>query len=178
MKNSFRVAVRVKAMAQLFQFAAQFLMVVDFAIKYNGDVTIFREDGLVAGPEIDNLEPSCPHRAETRLEHALLVRAAVNQGSGGVSNAIGIRCPMFVGETDDSTQVPAPLRFLEFGLQLSPARGGMNSAKPGVCQRFRLKNNPNLSTTNNQKVGANLLAGLELRLFRYANWSARITAGP
>ena len=72
---------------------------------------------------------------------------------------------MFVGETDDSTQVPAPLRFLEFGLQLSQIRG-RDSAKPGDCQRSRLKNNPNLLTTNNQKIGANVLMGF--RLFRYA----------
>src|SRR5580692_6815655 len=107
-------------------------MVVDFAIKNDGDVTIFRQDGLVAGTEIDNLEPRCAHRAKTRLKHALLVRPAVNQGSGGVSNAIGIRCPMFVGETNDSTQVPAPLRFLEFGLQLSQIRGGVTPQSRGL----------------------------------------------
>jgi hypothetical protein len=33
----------------------------------------------------------------------------VNQRGGGLPDAIGIRCPTFVGETDDSTQVPAPL---------------------------------------------------------------------
>jgi hypothetical protein len=53
-----------------------------------------------------------------------LIRPAVYQRSGGVSNAIGIRCPMFVGETNDSTQVRTPLRFLEFGLQLSQIRAG------------------------------------------------------
>jgi hypothetical protein len=79
---------------------------------------------------------------------------------------------MFVGETDDSTQVRAPLRFVEFGLQLSQIRGG---AKPGDCQRFGLKNNPNRLTTNNQKVEVNLLVGLGLFLFRYA---ISLTAGP
>ena len=71
---------------------------------------------------------------------------------------------MFVGETDDSTQVPAPLRFLEIGLQLSQSRR-RDSAKPGDCQRFRLKNNPNLLTTNNQKIERTCMG---FRLFRYA----------
>jgi hypothetical protein len=102
----------------------------------------------------------------------------VNQGSGGVSNAIGIRRPMFVGETDDSTQVLAPLRFLEFGLQLSRARGGVTPQNRRDCQRFRLKNNPNLLTTNNQKMAANLLVGLGVASLQIRDRSAHITAGP
>jgi hypothetical protein len=82
---------------------------------------------------------------------------------------------MFVGETDDSTQVRAPLHFLEFGLRLSQIRG-RDSAKPADCQRFKLKNNPNLLTTNNQKIRANLLdwgcVSSDTRSI------SRITAGP
>ena len=84
-------------------------MVVDFAVEHDGYIAIFRQDRLITGAEVNDLEPRCPYRAHARLEHALLVGAAVNQGSCGVPNAIGIRRPTFVGETDDSTQVPAPL---------------------------------------------------------------------
>jgi hypothetical protein len=40
---------------------------------------------------------------------------------------------MFVGETDDSTQVRAPLRFREFGLQLSQIRAGMTPQNQGIA---------------------------------------------
>ena len=93
-------------MAESFQFGSQFPMVVDLAIEDDGHVAIFRENGLVPGTEIDNLEPGRSERAEARLKHTLLVRATVKQCGGRIPNAIGIRCPMFVGETDDSAQVP------------------------------------------------------------------------
>ena len=96
-------------MAECFQFAAQFLVVVDFAVEHDGDIAIFRQNRLVAGAEVDDLEPRRAHGAEARLEHTLLVRSAMNQRGGGVPNAIGIRHPIFVGETNDSTQARAPL---------------------------------------------------------------------
>ena len=93
-------------MAAFFQFSPQFQVVVDFAIEHDGDVAIFRENGLVTGTEIDNFEPGRSERAEARLKHTLLVGAAVKQCRGRIPNAIGLRRPMFVGEADDSAQVP------------------------------------------------------------------------
>ena len=81
-------------------------MVVDLAIEHDSDVAIFGENGLVSGTEIDNLEPGCPQRADARLKYALLVGATMKQCRGRIPNTIGIRRPMFVGETDDSAQVP------------------------------------------------------------------------
>jgi hypothetical protein len=44
-------------MAGLFQFASQFLVIIDFTIEHNSHIAIFRQDRLVAGTEVDNLEP-------------------------------------------------------------------------------------------------------------------------
>ena len=93
-------------MTESFQFGSQLSMVVDFAIEHDGDVAIFRENGLATGTEIDNFEPGRSERAEARLKHTLLVGAAVKQCGGRIPNAIGLRRPMFVGEADDSAQVP------------------------------------------------------------------------
>ena len=143
-------------MAKLFQFAPQFEMVVDFAVEDDGDVAIIRQDWLVAGTEVDNLEPSRAHRAEARFEDALLVRPAMNQSGRGATNALGIRYPMFVGESNDSTQVSAPLPLQETSLQLPQISRRRDSANQR-CQRFRLNSNPNLLTMYNQEIGANLL---------------------
>src|SRR5271157_1371835 len=96
-------------MAELFQFGAQFRVVVDFAVEHDGYIAIFGQNGLVARAEVYNLEPRRAHRAEAGLEHTLLVRSTMNQCGGGAPNAIGIRYPTFVGEANDSTQVRAPL---------------------------------------------------------------------
>jgi len=96
-------------MAKFFQFASQFLVVVDFAVEHNGYIAIFRQNRLVAEAEVYNLEPRRAHGAEAGLEHTLLVRSTMNQCGGGAPNAIGIRHPTFVGETNDATQERAPL---------------------------------------------------------------------
>ena len=108
-KNRFRVAVGVKAMAERFQFAPQFQVVIDLAVEHDGDIGIVRQNRLVAVTEVDNLEPRRAHRAQARLEHTLLVRAAMNQRGRCAPNAIGIRHPIFVGESNDSTHARAPL---------------------------------------------------------------------
>src|SRR5208282_3791189 len=98
-KNSFRVAVRVKAMAETFQFAAQFRVVVDFAVEHDGYIAIFGQNGLVARAEVYDLEPRRTHRAEAGLEHTLLVRSTMNQRGRRAPDATGIRRPTFVSET-------------------------------------------------------------------------------
>lgn len=50
-------------MSELLEFTAQFLMIVDFAIEYDCDILIVRQDGLIAGCEIDNLKSRSAQRA-------------------------------------------------------------------------------------------------------------------
>jgi hypothetical protein len=94
-------------MAKALQFAPQFLMVVYFAVEDDGRV--FCLNRLVTGVEVDDFQTSCTHRTESRSEDTLLVRPAVNQGCGSISNAIGICGPSFISKSGDSTQVLTPL---------------------------------------------------------------------
>src|SRR5271155_2901090 len=96
-------------MAEFFQFAAQFRVVVDFAIEHDGYGAIVRQNWLVAGTEIYNFQPSRAYRADAGLEDTLLVRSPMNQRGDSAPNPIGIRYPAFVGKTNDSTQVRTPL---------------------------------------------------------------------
>ena len=96
-------------MAEIFQFASQFLVVVDFAVEHDGYIAIFRQNRLIAETEIYDFEPRCAQGTKAGLEHTLLVRSTMNQCGSSVPNAIGIRYPTFVGETNDATQVRAPL---------------------------------------------------------------------
>ena len=107
-QNSFRIAVGVEAMAECLQFAPQFHVVVNFAVEHNGDIAVVRDNRLVAATEVNDLEPRRAHRAHARLKHSLLVRPTMNQRGGCVLNAIGIRHPTLMGETDDSTQRRTP----------------------------------------------------------------------
>src|SRR5580704_11631950 len=75
-------------MAELFQFGAQFQVIVDFAVEDDYSVAIRREDRLIA---------------------ALLVRAAMDEGRRGAPDAVRIGRPIFMGETGDATQIPALL---------------------------------------------------------------------
>ncbi len=120
-------------MAEFFQFAAQFLMVVDFAVEDDGHIAIFRQNRLIAVTEVDDLEPRRAHGADPGLEHTLLVRTTMNQRGGGTPNAIGIRYPTFMCETNDATQVRDPLKFLENQLAIPANRLAeiMTSGNPG-----------------------------------------------
>ncbi len=51
-------------MAEFFQFAAQFLVVIHLAVEHDGYIAILGEDRLVAQTEVYNLEPSRAHGAQ------------------------------------------------------------------------------------------------------------------
>jgi hypothetical protein len=87
-------------------------VVVNFPVEHDRQVTVLREDRLITGIEVYDLEPRRAQRADTGLEHTLLVWSAMDQRGGGFLNSIGIRCPMFMGETNDATQATAPLLFV------------------------------------------------------------------
>src|SRR5579862_1001745 len=101
-------------------------MIVDFAIEHNGNILIVRQDGLIAGGEIDNLETRGAHRAWARLKRALLIRSTMSQCGGGALNAARLRPPAFVSKTNYSTQARDPLCLFQIRIPNSskPARGG------------------------------------------------------
>jgi len=46
----------MEAAAQAFEFAAQFRVVVDFAVEYDDGVAVVAHDGLVASCEVDDFQ--------------------------------------------------------------------------------------------------------------------------
>ena len=66
-------------------------------------------DGLVARFEVDDLQTRGAERDGIRLEDALLIRPAVDQGVDGALNPAGIRRPFSMGKSGDSAQVHSPL---------------------------------------------------------------------
>ena len=103
----------MKRVSELLQFPSQFLVVVDFAIEHDGYIFIVGQDGLVPGSEIDNLKSRGAQRAQARLKRALLVRPAMSQRGRGALNPASLRQPIFVSETNYSTQARDPLWFLQ-----------------------------------------------------------------
>src|SRR5208282_1497418 len=98
-------------MAERFEFGAQFQVIVDFAVEDDYGVAIRRKDGLVAAFEVNNFQAGGAEGADFGLENALLVRAAMDEGRRGAPDAVRIRRPIFMGETSDTAQSPALLRF-------------------------------------------------------------------
>src|ERR1035441_7122692 len=104
-KDRLRIAVRVKSMAQLVQLGTHFEVVVDFPVEHDDRVAIFRRDGLIAVLEIDNFQACGAHRADRGLVNTKLVRSPVDQGRGGVPNAVRRWRPMFMSKTDNAAQI-------------------------------------------------------------------------
>lgn len=107
-------------MAESLKFAPDFVMVVDFAVEYNGHIAIFRNNGLVAGREVYNLEPRPAHTAEAGLEHTLLVRPTMNECREGAMNPTRVGCPSLPRKANNAAQVTAPLLFLSILLIACP----------------------------------------------------------
>ena len=99
-------------MAALFQFRAQFHMVVDFAVEDDHGVAVRRYDRLVARVEIDDLQPRGAERYQVGLEDALLVGAAMKDRSNGAPDPLRTRNPALMCKADDSAQFPATLEAL------------------------------------------------------------------
>jgi hypothetical protein len=114
-------------------------VIVDFAVERDGDILIVREDGLVAGSEVDNLETRSAQRAKAGLECALLVRPTMNQRGGGALNAARLRQPTFVSETNYSTQARDPLLLFQNQLRNSRklARGCWNFRNWGTAKIYQ-----------------------------------------
>jgi hypothetical protein len=94
--------------AEAFEFGAQFLVIVDFAVENNNGISVIARDGLVSRLDIDDFQSRRAERDDSGLEHSLLVRPAMNQRSSGPTNSIRIRNPMAVGKAHDAAQVTSP----------------------------------------------------------------------
>jgi len=98
-------------MAQIFQFGAQFKVIVNFPVENNPCVPIFGENGLVALFEVDDLEAGSAEGKQIGLKDALLVGPAVKQRGGGLPDSFRRCAPVFSGKPGNPAQRSAPLRL-------------------------------------------------------------------
>src|SRR5271157_4015845 len=103
-ENGFCIAMRLKVMAQAFQLAAEFQVVVDLAIEDDGRFPVVACYRLIAAHEVDDLQAGCAESADVRTIYALLVRASVNKRRGGYLNAPGVGRPILMRKTSYATQ--------------------------------------------------------------------------
>jgi hypothetical protein len=71
-----------ETMSPLFQLAAQFAMVIDFAVIDEREIAIVAVHRLLAGDEVDDGEPDGAQGDVVSLENPLLVGSTVNQAGG------------------------------------------------------------------------------------------------
>jgi hypothetical protein len=76
----------LKSVPQLFQLGAQFEVIVNFTIEDDAAISVLRQNGLIAGIEVNDFEASGAQGKEFRLEYALLVRAAMDERFGCLAN--------------------------------------------------------------------------------------------
>ena len=71
----------------------EFGEIIDFAIEYDDGLAVCGSDWLVAGIEVDDLEPHCTKRDGRILESTLLVGTPVSDGFRDGSNTarLGMR---------------------------------------------------------------------------------------
>lgn len=100
-------------------------MIVDFAIENDSEVAIFGGERLVARLEINNFQARCSQRHGMRFEDTLLIRSAMDQRFRGISNATGIRNPVFVCKADNSAQLAASRSPRQLEVVASPLTIGI-----------------------------------------------------
>ncbi len=117
---------RLKTMAQAFQFAAEFQVVIDLAIEDDGCFAVFGLNGLIAAHQVDDLQASRSQRADAGPVYALLVGATVNQRRSGCLNPAGVGRPALMRKTSNTTQnaktLPVVLRSYGQSSGKCPAR--------------------------------------------------------
>jgi hypothetical protein len=91
-------------MAVLLQFAPQFRMIVNFAVKDDDGVAIGRLKGLCAGFKINDFQPGDCHRDRIGLEYALLVRPAVQDGGYRGPNPRRVRPALQMRKSSNAAQ--------------------------------------------------------------------------
>ncbi len=86
-------------MTEPFQFAAQFQVVIDFAIEYDRGVAVRRGHRLIAQRQIDDLQPGRGQRHVRCFEYGLTVGSAVDERGGRAANAAGVRPERSMGKS-------------------------------------------------------------------------------
>ncbi len=85
-QGNFRVAVRLKLVPELFQFAAQLCVIINLSVEDDRAIAIFGPHRLIAAFQINNLEANGAHREVAGFENAVLIRASVMQFRNGAAN--------------------------------------------------------------------------------------------
>src|SRR5665213_907405 len=108
-QNRFGVAVRVETISALFQFAAQFQVIVDLSVE-DDDVTAIRgHDGLISALYVDNLQPRRAERNVVGLKDALLIRTPMENARNRILNSAGRRGAMHVCKAGYAAQFSSAL---------------------------------------------------------------------
>ena len=87
LEHGFRIAMGVKTMAERFEFAAHFEVVINFAIEDDYRVAVFGLNRLISPGEIDDFEPSGAKIAGWCVD-PWLIRTAMNQRIRRGSNSL------------------------------------------------------------------------------------------
>ena len=90
-QNRFGIAAGAEAIPALFQFAAQFQVIVDLAVEDDDGVAILGNDGLISARNVDNLQARRAQRDGFGLKDALLVRTAMNECRYRILDSAGRR---------------------------------------------------------------------------------------
>ena len=108
-QNRFGVAVRAEAMAALFQFPAQFQMIVDLAVEDDDGVAVLGKDGLIAALNVDDLQARRAQRDGLGFKDALLVRTAMDERRNRILDAAGRRGATSVRKAGNAAQFSSSL---------------------------------------------------------------------
>jgi hypothetical protein len=91
-------------MPALFQFAAQFQMIVNLAVEDDDGVAVLGKDGLISALNIDNFQAGGTQRNGLGLKDALLVRTAMEKGRDGILDSPGRRGAMSMRKAHNAAQ--------------------------------------------------------------------------
>ena len=135
--DGFRVGVRVEDVSAGLQIPAQFPKVVDLAVEYHPDRSVFVPDRLAAGSDVDNAQT--PHaQTDPRAEViTFIVRTAVGDGHAHIPHFLfENRFAFQAHDAGDSTHSPCTLSLLV--VQRQTCRNPRSSQPAGNRQPLAL----------------------------------------
>jgi hypothetical protein len=97
MDDSFRIAPGAIAVAARFEILPQILMVINFTIEDDPNVSVFIAQGLMAGLNVDDAEPSHGQPNVLLDEEAVIVRTAVDDLLVHCGEQVAIHAPGSLG---------------------------------------------------------------------------------
>ena len=98
----------MKPVPQLFEFAAELEMIVDFPVEDYRGVAVIGDDGLVAALQVDDFQAGRTHGKNAGTEHSALIGAAMSQRSSGAFDPLRFGRPVFMCEPGYPAQIRAP----------------------------------------------------------------------